>query len=91
MNNNEPALEVFEDFNIRRVYDEQAGTWVFSVVDVVAAPIQPLAFQTARTNWNKLKERQRKEGSQSVTNCHRPKLDKSNGCLEPARLRAGLL
>jgi hypothetical protein len=35
---------------------------------------QQTDFQAARKYWNKLKERLRKEGSQSVTNCHRLKL-----------------
>ena len=70
----EQALAVFEDFKIRRVYDEKAERWYFSVVDIVAALIQQKDFQTARKYWNKLKERLRKEGSQSVTNCHRLKL-----------------
>ncbi|HZW26749.1 MAG TPA: hypothetical protein VFF26_14820 [Gallionella sp.] len=31
-------------------------------------------YQAARKYWNKLKERLRKEGCESVTNCHRLKL-----------------
>ena len=38
---------------------------------MVAALIQQLDYQMARKYWNKLKERLKKEGSQSVTNCHR--------------------
>ena len=74
MSDTEQALAVFEDFQIRRVYDEQAERWVFSVVDVVGALIQQKNFQTARKYWNKLKERLKKEGSQSVTNCHQLKM-----------------
>ncbi|MDD5328267.1 MAG: hypothetical protein PHY02_10735, partial [Phycisphaerae bacterium] len=36
-------------------------------------------YQTARKYWNKLKERLKKEGSESVTNCHRLKLEASDG------------
>ena len=68
------ALAAFEDFQIRRVYDEKAEKWYFSVVDIVGALIQQKDFQTARKYWNKLKERLKKEGSQSVTNCHRLRL-----------------
>jgi hypothetical protein len=38
------ALAVFEDFKIRRIYDEKAETWYFSVVDIVAALIQQPVF-----------------------------------------------
>ena len=71
---NEQALAVFENFKIRRVYHEESETWYFSVVDIVAALIQQPDYQTARKYWNKLKERLKKEGNQSVTNCHQLKL-----------------
>ncbi len=75
------ALAVFEDFQIRRTYDEKAETWVFSVVDIVAALIQQPDYQTARKYWNKLKERLKREGSQSVTNCHQLKMVADDGKL----------
>ncbi len=56
-------------------------TWYFSVVDIVAALIQQPDYQTARKYWNKLKERLRKEGSQSVTNCNRLKMVAVDGKL----------
>jgi len=76
---NEKALAVFEEFKIRRTYDEKTETWYFSVVDIVAALIQQPDYQTARKYWNKLKERLRKEGSQSVTNCHQLKMVADDG------------
>jgi hypothetical protein len=72
-------LVVFEQFKIRRAYDEKTGTWLFSVVDIVAALIRQPDFQTARKYWNKLKERLRKEGSQTVTNCHQLKMIAGDG------------
>ena len=75
----EQALAVFEDFEIRRIYDEASETWYFSVVDIIAALLEQSNHQTARKYWNKLKERLKKEGSQSVTNCHRLKLTAADG------------
>jgi hypothetical protein len=75
----EQALAVFEDYKIRRQYDEQSEKWFFSVVDIIAALVQQLDFQTARKYWNKLKERLKKEGNESVTNCHRLKLTAADG------------
>ena len=72
-------LAVFENYKIRRIYDEKAETWYFSVVDIIAALIQQPRHQTARKYWNKLKERLKKEGSQSVTKCHRLKLEAADG------------
>jgi hypothetical protein len=76
---NQPAI--FENHEIRRVYDEEAETWWFSVVDIIQVLTQQSDHQTARKYWNKLKERLVKEGSESVTNCHRLKLPAADGKL----------
>ena len=75
------ALAVFENFKIRRVYDEKAETWYFSVVDIVAALLQQPDYQAARNYWKVLKNRLKKEGNQTVTNCNRLKLPAEDGKL----------
>ncbi len=67
-------LALFENYKIRRHYDEKSETWYFSVIDIVAVLTQQTDFQTARKYWNKLKERLKAEGSEVVTNCHQLKL-----------------
>jgi DNA-damage-inducible protein D len=69
----------FEGQAIRRSFDEATETWWFSVVDVVQVLTQQADFQTARKYWNQLKRRLEKEGSQSVTACHRLKLPAADG------------
>ena len=69
----------FDGQAIRRVYDETTEIWWFSVVDVVQVLTHQADCQTARKYWNKLKERLSKEGSESVTNCHRLKLPAADG------------
>jgi DNA-damage-inducible protein D len=66
-------MTLFEDYQIRRVYDEEAEIWRFSVIDIIQVLTQQADYQTARKYWNKLKQRLTKEGSQSVTDCHRLK------------------
>jgi hypothetical protein len=73
------SLAIFEGYKIRRHFDEKTETWYFSVVDIIQALIQQPDFQTARKYWNKLKERLKKEGSESVSNCHRLKLEAADG------------
>ena len=73
------TLAVFENYNIRRHYDEKTETWYFSVVDIITVLLQQPNFQTARKYWNKLKERLKREGSESVTNCHQLKLESADG------------
>ena len=70
---------IFEEHEIRRLYDEKTETWFFSVVDIVQVLTQQPSYQTARKYWNKLRERLNKEGSQLVTNCHRFKLPADDG------------
>ena len=72
-------LAIFENYKIRRIYDEKTETWYFSVVDIIQVLIQQSNYQVARKYWNKLKERLKKEGSQSVTNCHQLKLEAADG------------
>lgn len=75
----ENDLAIFEDHKIRRIYDKKSDTWFFSVIDVVQVLTQQTDYQTARKYWNKLKERLKKEGSESVTNCHQLKLKAPDG------------
>ena len=72
-------LAIFENFKIRRYFDEKNEMWYFSVVDIVAALTDQNDFQTARSYWKKLAQRLRDEGSQVVTNCHRLKMVATDG------------
>jgi hypothetical protein len=72
---------IFEDYKIRRVYDENSQTWFFSVVDIIRALTQQPDYQAARNYWKVLKNRLRKEGSQTVTNCNQLKMPAEDGKL----------
>jgi DNA-damage-inducible protein D len=69
----------FDGHSIRRIYDEDTEMWWFSVIDVVQVLTQQADYQTARKYWNQLSKRLAKEGSESVTNCHRLKLPAADG------------
>ncbi|MBL1277302.1 MAG: hypothetical protein COB30_014560 [Ectothiorhodospiraceae bacterium] len=72
-------MTLFEDYQIRRVYDEETEIWWFSVIDIVQVLTQQADYQTARNYWKVLKNRLSKEGSQLVTNCNRLKMTASDG------------
>jgi len=72
-------LTIFEDYKIRRLYDEEKEMWFFSVVDIMQALLQQPDFQVARNYWKVLKNRLRKEGSESVTEINRLKLEAADG------------
>ncbi|MBU4012234.1 MAG: hypothetical protein KJ550_02060 [Proteobacteria bacterium] len=73
------TLAVFENHKIRRHYDEQMETWYFSVVDIIQVLIQQPDYQAARNYWKVLKNRLKKEGSESVTKCNRLKMEAADG------------
>jgi len=70
---------LFNQNTVRRHWDGDKELWYFSVVDVVQALTDQPDFQTARKYWNKLKERLKGEGSESVTNCHQLKMQAADG------------
>ncbi|MBU0619578.1 MAG: Bro-N domain-containing protein [Patescibacteria group bacterium] len=72
-------ITIFEGQKIRRIWDEKKEKWYFSVVNIIQALIQQADYQTARKYWNKLKERLKKEGNESVSNCHQLKIQAADG------------
>jgi hypothetical protein len=60
-------LAIFEEHEIRRIYDDEKETWFFSVIDIIQVLTQQQDYQTARKYWNKLKERFKNEGTELVT------------------------
>ena len=74
-----PSATLFEQHQIRRLYDEATETWWFSVIDIVQALTQQPDYQLARNYWKVLKHRLEKEGSQLVTDCNRLKLPADDG------------
>jgi len=73
------SLAIFEGYKIRRHYDENAETWYFSVIDIIQVLIQQPDYQAARNYWKVLKNRLKKEGSQTVTKCNRLKMVAEDG------------
>lgn len=70
------AIKLFEDKNVRVVWDEQDEKHYFSIIDVVAILTQSI---DAGAYWRKLKQRLKEEGNETVTNCHTLKLKASDG------------
>jgi len=70
---------IFEEREIRRIYDEKTQTWFFSVVDIIQVLTQQPNYKTAQNYWKVLKHRLNKEGSQVVTNCNQLKLPAADG------------
>ncbi|MGE3062900.1 MAG: BRO family protein [bacterium] len=73
------SLAVFEEFKIRRHYDEQSEKWYFSVIDIIAVLTEQTDFKKAQSYWTTLKGRLKKESSEIVTKCDKLKMQSADG------------
>ncbi len=64
-------IKIFENKQIRSVWNEEKGEWYFSVVDIVEALTES---NNPRHYWTVLKGRLLAEGNETVTNCDRLKM-----------------
>jgi len=72
----ETAIKLFQDQRVRVEWDSEQEKWYFSIVDVITVltkSVNPQAY------WRKLKERLKKEGNETVTNCHGLKMKAIDG------------
>ena len=72
-------IKLFEERKVRTVWDDKEEKWYFSIVDVTAVLTDSKDYITARKYWNKLKQRLKEEGNETVTNCHQLKLRAADG------------
>ncbi len=70
---------IFEEYKIRRHYDEKTEKWYFSVVDIIAVLTEQHEHKKAQSYWTTLKSRLKEEGSEVVTKCDQLKLEASDG------------
>lgn len=73
---NDEELEFFFDDKVRKVWHKQKEEWYFSIVDVCQVLTDSL---DGRKYWNKLKQRLKSEGNETVTNCHQLKMKAAGG------------
>ena len=71
-----PEIKLFDEKLVRTVWDDDQEKWYFSVVDVVG-----ILTDSPNPNnyWKVLKNRLKKEGNQSVTNCNQLKMLSRDG------------
>ena len=68
--------KLFENRKIRTVWDDEQEKWYFSIVDVVGVLTNS---ENPQTYWRVLKNRLKKEGNETVTNCNALKLRAADG------------
>ena len=72
----ETAIQLFEEKQVRSVWDADNEKWYISIIDVIA-----ILTESADANayWRKLKQRLKEEGNETVTNCHGLKMMAADG------------
>ena len=69
-------IKVFEDKQVRSIWDAEQEKWYISIVDVISVlteSVDPAAY------WRKLKQRLKEEGNETVTNCNALKMPAPDG------------
>jgi hypothetical protein len=69
-------LHLFEEQQLRTVWDSEQEKWYISIVDVIAVLTES---RDANAYWRKLKQRLKAEGNETVTNCHSLKMVATDG------------
>lgn len=70
--------KVFENKQIRTIWNSAEEKFYISVIDIVSV-LTDNEYQTARNYWKVLKNRLKKEGNETVTNCNQLKLLSQDG------------
>ena len=71
-------IQLFEEKKVRTVWDDEKEEWYFSIVDVCAVLTES---ENPQTYWRVLKNRLKKEGNETVTNCNALKMRAADGKL----------
>ena len=74
----ESAIQLFEQKQVRSLWDSEQEKWYFSIVDVVGILTNS---PNPRKYWSVLKTRLKAEGSELATNCSQLKMESADGKL----------
>lgn len=75
------AIKLYENKEIRSVWDEEKEEWYFSVVDIVGVLTEQENARGASTYWAVLKKRLKGEGSELLTICKQLRMKATDGKL----------
>lgn len=67
MSNIKISIRVFDDREVRAVWDEQNAKWWFSVLDIVAVLTDQDDYTKTRNYWKYLKAKLKKEKNELVS------------------------
>lgn len=74
--NKETSIKLFEQKQIRSLWNEEEEKWYFSIADVIGVLTDS---PNPNNYWKVLKHRLTKEGSELITNCNQLKMQSGDG------------
>ncbi|MCF0211082.1 MAG: Fic family protein [Bacteroidales bacterium] len=72
--NQKISIRFFNDHEVRAVWNDNAGAWYFSVLDVIGAINEQNDYSKTRNYWKYLKTKLKADGSELVSNTNQLKL-----------------
>ena len=67
-------IKLFEEKQVRAVWDEEAEKWWFSILDIIGILTDQPDYAKVRNYWKWLKNKLKNEGSELVSNANQLKL-----------------
>ena len=74
MSEHKNKIKLFEEKQVRAIWDEGAGKWWFSVLDVIGILTDQPDYTKVRNYWKWLKNKLKDEGSEVVSNTNQLKM-----------------
>ena len=74
--NQQNNIKIFEEKQVRTIWNDEKEDWYVSIIDVVAILTES---KNPQAYWRKLKQRLKVEGNETVTNCHSLKMKAIDG------------
>jgi hypothetical protein len=79
MSENKNKIKLFEEKQVRAIWDKDAEKWWFSIVDIVGVLTEQPSHDGARKYWSVMKTRLKKEGAELTTICSQLKMSAADG------------
>lgn len=79
MNELKNKISLFDDRQVRQLWDEENEKWWFSVVDVIEILADQIDHDHARKYWSVMKTRLKQEGAEPTTICSQLKMTAYDG------------
>jgi len=79
MSEQKDKIRIFEEKQVRYIWDEENEKWWLSILDVVGVLTEQEDYSKVRNYWKWLKNKLKQEGSELVSNTNQLKMKAADG------------